>query len=80
MARLHFSAPYHKTDLVTRLLDFGFRERLDNLQDITTRRLGETCFRSADCITHTRRRMSMRPTVPSRLRIMYLGAEWRRNT
>ena len=64
---------------MTRLLDFGFRERLDNLQDITALRLDETCFRSADCIAHTRRRMSMRPAVPSRLRIMYLGAGWRRN-
>lgn len=69
---------YHRTDPVTRLLDFGFREHLDNLQDVTGCCLDETCFRSADCITHTRRRMSMCPTVPSRLRIMYLGAEWRR--
>ena len=78
MARLHFSAPYHKTDPVTRLPDFGLREHLDNLQDITARCLDETCFRSADCIIHTRRHMSVCHMAPSRLRIMYLGAEWRR--
>ena len=79
MARLHFSAPYHKTDPATRPPDFGFREHLDNLQDITARCLDETCFRSADCIIHTRRHRSVCPTAPSRLRIMYLGAKWRRH-
>ena len=78
MARLHFSAPYHKTDPVIRLPDFGFGERLDNLQDITARCLDETCFRSADCIIHTRRHTSVCHMAPSRLRIMYPGAKWRR--
>lgn len=69
---------YHESDPVTKLLDFGFREHLDNLQDVTGGCLGGNCFTKTACITHTRRRMSMCPVVPPRLRIMYLGAEWRR--
>lgn len=76
---------YHESDPVTKFLDFGFREHLDNLRDVAGCCLDGNCFTEKaeaqgyeDCITHTLQRMSMCPTVPSRLRIMYLGAEWRR--
>ena len=69
---------YHESDPVTRLLDFGFREHLDNLRDVTGGCVEGECFTETDCVFHSGPRMAMCPTVPSRLRIMYLGAEWRR--
>ena len=69
---------YHESDPVTKLLDFGFREHLDNLRDVTGCCFDGNCFTETDCITHTCRRMSMCPMMPPRLRLMYLGAEWRR--
>lgn len=72
---------YHKTDPVTSLLNVGFQAHLDDLRETTKCCLGEACSDHADCITHSGSKMSMCPTVPSRLRIMYLGAEWcRRNS
>lgn len=69
---------YHAPDPVTRLQEAGFRAHLDDLAGVTGGCLDEDCSHSADCVTRSGPHVSMCHLTPARLRLMYLGAEWRR--
>lgn len=69
---------YHESDPVTSLLEAGLQAHLDDIRETTGCCLDEACLDNENCITHSEARISMCHTIPNRLRLMYLGAEWRR--
>lgn len=76
---------YHAGDPVTRLMEAGFPDLLGDLREVAGGCLDGDCLDGdclphADCVTGSGPRMSICHLAPARLRLMYLGAEWRRRT